>query len=409
MQSRRHLDVSIILCTLLLKIVGLWLTQDSVEERRRKAMIAFTLFSTIFATFVEGRDLYFTWLHKGDVLYVFTNILTVVMALIKIYIILMHKVEFLDLIAYMQDKFWNVDHDTNEEAILENCRRTCIFFISGVSLIGVCVMFSYVSSPFTAHSSGNESERLLIFNMWTDLPLSTTPYYEMTYVLQVVTLCQIGVCYFCFDTIFCIMTIHVSGNFNILRYRFSKLCDVHFQITEKGAQSILENHVRATYAKLKIYVRQHQALIYFCEKLEDVYTMIILGQVLMSSLLICLFGYQMLLAHAPPERRSMFFFLISGSMALLFMFTYGCNSVMDGSADVAMGAYSTLWMIMPMNKLGRMLRKDLIMVIVRSRKMCCLTANGFFPVSLKTYTSILSTAVSYFTLLRNHAEQSTIT
>ncbi|CAL7937528.1 unnamed protein product [Xylocopa violacea] len=409
MQAKRHLDVSIILCTLLLKIVGLWLAQDSVEERRRKVMIGCTLFSTVFATFVEVRDLYFTWLHKGDVLYVFTNTLTVVMALIKIYIILMRKVEFLDLIAYMREKFWNVDYDANEKVIFENCRRTCIFFISGVSLIGMCVMFSYVSTPFTGRSSSNESERLLIFNMWTDLPLSTTPYYEMTFTLQVVTLCQIGVCYFCFDTIFCIMTIHVSGNFTILRYRFSKLCDVQCQTTEKDAESILDNHVRETYAKLKTYVRQHQALIYFCEKLEKVYTMIILGQVLVSSLLICLFGYQILLAQAPPERRSMFFFLISGSMALLFMFTYGCNSVIDESNDVAVGAYSTLWMMMPMNRLGRMIRKDLIMVIVRSRKVCCLTANGFFPVSLKTYTSILSTAVSYFTLLRNHAEQTTIT
>ncbi|XP_043794000.1 odorant receptor 4-like [Apis laboriosa] len=91
-------------------------------------------------------------------------------------------------------------------------------------------------------------------------------------------------------------------------------------------------------------------------------------------------------------------------MSLLFMFTYSCDGVIEQSGNVAIGAYSALWTIMPMDKFGKMLRKDLIMVIERSRRVCCLTANGFFPVSLETYTTILSTAVSYFTLLRNNIE-----
>lgn len=105
----------------------------------------------------------------------------------------------------------------------------------------------------------------------------------------------IGISYFCFDNIFCIMTVHLAGQFQILRYRFARLCDVENQISEKGTESMLFAHAQTFYERFKAYVRYHQTLIDYCEKIENVYTMIILGQVLVFSVLICLFGYQILL------------------------------------------------------------------------------------------------------------------
>lgn len=99
----------------------------------------------------------------------------------------------------------------------------------------------------------------------------------------------IGISYFCFDNIFCIMTVHLAGQFQILRHRFDRLCNAEDRIDEKGA------HARGFYDRFKAHVRYHQALIDYCEKIENVYTMIILGQVLVFSVLICLFGYQILL------------------------------------------------------------------------------------------------------------------
>lgn len=105
----------------------------------------------------------------------------------------------------------------------------------------------------------------------------------------------IGISYFCFDNIFCIMTVHLAGQFQILRYRFAKLCNVEDQISEKDTGSTLFVQAQRFYERFKAYVRYHQTLIDYCEKIENVYTMIILGQVLVFSVLICLFGYQILL------------------------------------------------------------------------------------------------------------------
>ncbi|XP_076174618.1 odorant receptor Or2-like [Ptiloglossa arizonensis] len=89
---------------------------------------------------------------------------------------------------------------------------------------------------------------------------------------------------------------------------------------------------------------------------------------------------------------------------MLLMFTYSCNGLVEESGKIGTAAYSALWTLVPMNRAGRMLRNDLLVVIIRSRRVCCVTANGFFPISLETYTKIMSTAVSYFTLLRDRSE-----
>ncbi|XP_076759016.1 odorant receptor 4-like [Xylocopa sonorina] len=407
MQVEKHQDISVNLCRFFLKNIGLWTAEDLAEERKRKVMIAYTIWCTTLALVVTLRDLYFTWIYNGDILYVLTNCLSAATACGKVYILLLHKVEFIDLIVYMREKFWNSSYDLEEREILDNSRKTCIFFVSSVTTIGMCVMLSYIATPFVTSRASNESERMLIFNMWLNIPISVPPNYELLLLLQVVTLYHIGICYFCVDNIFCMLAIHLTAQFRILQHRFTKLCDMDYEMSEKDQKLTLRNHTDRCYRKLNGYVRQHQALIEFSKKLENVYTMISFLQVLIFSVLICLFGYQILLADAPAARRTIFILLLIGAMFLLFMFTYSCGDVIEQSNGVAVGAYSTLWAITSMNNSGKMLRKDLIMVIARSRQVCCLTANGFFPVSLETYTSILSTAVSYFTLIKSHIEDVT--
>ncbi|XP_071867039.1 uncharacterized protein [Bombus fervidus] len=404
MQMQRDLDISMVLSTFFLRNIGLWITDYPTEERRMKIMIICTIWNSIFATIVITRDLYFTVLYRGDILYVTTNILTVTMGLTKICIIMKHKEEFMKLIMYVQQNFWNVKYDFREKEILDNCKKTCTFFVCSVTVMGTCAILAYLTTPLIANVGKNKSERAFPFNMWLNLPLSVSPYYEMIFILQTISMYYVSVSYFCFDNVFCILAIHLAGQFRILRYRFTKLCDMERRMKKNDTKPALTEHVHVFYEKLKTCIRHHQTLITFCDRLENVYTMLIFGQVLVFSVLICLFAYQGLLAGAPLARRSIFIFLLVGSMALLFMFTYSCDGVIEHSEKVAIGAYSALWTIMPMNKSGRMLRNDLTMVIGRSRRVCCLTANKFFPVSLETYTTILSTAISYFTLLRNRVE-----
>ncbi|XP_076547205.1 odorant receptor 10-like [Osmia lignaria lignaria] len=87
----------------------------------------------------------------------------------------------------------------------------------------------------------------------------------------------------------------------------------------------------------------------------------------------------------------------------LLMSTFCSDGLIRESVNVGQAAFSGPWHIFSMNKVGKALRHDVLMIIIRSKKSCCLTAGGFFPVCLETCTAVLSTAMSYFTLLRHSA------
>nr|XP_031844742.1 odorant receptor 22c-like [Nomia melanderi] len=198
------------------------------------------------------------------------------------------------------------------------------------------------------------------------------------------------------------MNLHAVTQFRILQHRLANMENLNEE--EYARKKCQSPFTEKSYVTLKSYIQQHQSLIAYCQKLEKVFSMIALGQILILSLLICCDGCQVLMADAHSEKRFIFVFHLASCLGQLLMFTYSCDGIMHASQNVARGAYETPWPNLIMDKYGNRIRKDLVFVIARSRVPCCLTAQGFFEVSLGTYTSVLSTAVSYFTLLKHTME-----
>lgn len=46
-------------------------------------------------------------------------------------------------------------------------------------------MSLHICTYISANIGRNESDRVLPFNIWIDLPLTITPYYEITFFLEV--------------------------------------------------------------------------------------------------------------------------------------------------------------------------------------------------------------------------------
>ncbi|XP_076175227.1 odorant receptor 4-like [Ptiloglossa arizonensis] len=321
-----------------------------------------------------------------DIITSVCNTSVVFICVTKISALIVYKMEFLQLIMFMKEHFWEVDYNHEEKQIVDNVRKTCTYFTTLVTFSAQCTLASNVGTPIIENLGRNITERLLPYNMWIDFPLWATPYFEIMFTLQVLGMYMISVAYFSVDNILCLMTVHTSGQFRILQYRLTKLGDIEEQTKDEDTR--LTNYSYDCYEKFKSCVKYHQILIDFCEKIENVFSVIALVQVLSFSLLICLYGHETFLADKSISRRIVFFFFLVGSIHMLFMFSYTCNGLIEESGNVALAAYSAPWPYTPMNKTGRMLRNDLMTVILRSRKPCCLTAYGFFPVSLKTCTTV---------------------
>ena len=112
------------------------------------------------------------------------------------------------------------------------------------------------------------------------------------------SLYHIGITYFCFDNFLCILNLHVAAQFRILQYRISNITDLmNREALEKNQKFSASSSCFANkcYEIFKKYIRQHQALISYCKKLEEVFNLIVLVQILVFSMMICLHGYQILI------------------------------------------------------------------------------------------------------------------
>ena len=89
------------------------------------------------------------------------------------------------------------------------------------------------------------------------------------------------------------MCLHVASQFRILQYRIANVPSLKDK--DKLDQDANVDISNKCYAIFKNYVQQHQTLIEFSNMLEEIFTIIVLGQVLTFSTLICFIGYQALL------------------------------------------------------------------------------------------------------------------
>ncbi|CAL7937521.1 unnamed protein product [Xylocopa violacea] len=401
-------DVSFSLAVFFLKLVGFWSSASRAEKWLRYATTVYSVMALAFCMWAQTRDIYFSWGDFGACAYIACMILVVTMDLVKMFILVVHKKRFLGLIVYMQKHFWQCDYDEYENRIIDDTKQMCVYFVCVFSFFCQSTDFLYTVRPVISNIGKNDTDRGLIFNMWLDLPLSTSPYFEITYVIQALALYHLSVCYLCFDNMLCIMCLHVAGQFRILQYRFDNTP------SQRGKKKFDEDPIvdsSKCYTTLKDCIRQHQALIEFCFALEEIFKVFIFGQVLMFSTLICFVGYQVLLADLNPEWRSFFISFLMANMSQLWIFTYSCDCLTRESLNVAPAVYAGPWIHLPMDKFGKTMRKDLQLVVVRSRRACCLTACGFFPISLETYTKVLllimSTSMSYFTILKQRTVDAT--
>ncbi|XP_076229585.1 odorant receptor 13a-like [Nomia melanderi] len=399
----QYKDVSIAISAILMKCVGIWYADNRFEQRVRNSTLIYTVFTIIFSVWVQAEDLYHSWEDFGARTYIACNILCLNIALLKIFILFVHKKKFLHLVEYMDKHFWHFNYAPNEQAIFISWKRISTYFICVFTFFTEASIMGYVIRPIVANIGQNESDRILPFTMWINLPWSTTPYFEITFVLQVLSVYHVGFCYICCDNFLCIMNLHVAAQFRILQSRLRNINKSRDDDKYQKLNILSTNSPEKPYDTFKNYIQQHQALISYCRVLEEIFKPIVLAQVLTFSLLICFVGYQAILADIAFTRRVIFMNLLTSNMCHLLMFTYSCDCLIRESTAVSGAVYAGPWIEMPMDKNGKNFRKDLQIILMRSRRPCCLTANKFFAVSLETYTSVLSTAMSYFTLLRQNS------
>ncbi|XP_012345368.2 uncharacterized protein LOC105736222 isoform X2 [Apis florea] len=273
MRRPQDKDISIIWTSFLMKIVGLWLAADRNEQRCRDFALIYTVGTLFISVCIAFRDIYHSWGNFSDSVFICCNILYVAIVLLKISVLYTHKVEFFNLITFTQRNFWRFYNDPQEVLIIAGCKRICNFSIVLIVFCAQGTCAGYMVTPLIENIGKNESDRALPFNLWIDFPVGLSPYFELLFIIQILCVYHVATCYICFDNLLCIVNLHVAGQFRILQHRLKNL------VADEG-RGDTPRYENCCYEKLRDCVEQHQTLIEYCKRLENIFTVMVLGQVM---------------------------------------------------------------------------------------------------------------------------------
>lgn len=139
----------------------------------------------------------------------------------------------------------------------------------------------------------------------------------------------------------------------------------------------------------KKFVKKHQVIIDLVEDLNNLIRPVLFVQFLISSMLLCVIGFQIVMFQ---DVFQLFTHLNFGAavMIQLFVYAYGGQIIMDKSLLVADELYD--------------LDTDMVTIISRVQKASTIKYL-FYIANLPTFSAILSSAASFITLLQSLLEK----
>ncbi|CAL1676898.1 unnamed protein product [Lasius platythorax] len=400
-RSKEYRSVSI--TRVFMKMVGLWYVETPREQLFLRIAFGYAVWAIIFAILVEGVDLYHC---IGDFYAVTSNLCTtllLVMILVKLGSFMFYRDMIMDLIHYAEKNFWNVTYNEVGTRILKEYDKLGMAMVYTFTLIVYVATFNYVFAPFFEDRGINKTEKILPFKLWFDFPYHS-PYYEVTYVIQSLSTIHSGICTCCFDNFVSTFNIHTAAQLKILAHKVERIAEDCIDIVTGQKYRSETDIAMLTFRNLRDCVQQHHKLIHYVHNMQRVFAVILLGQLLLSGIVICFGGFQFLAADV-AIRKCIFAFHFVGGLIQLLIYTWTCNDIIVQSTAISDAAYNSKWYLLPDNGPGKAVRKGLLLIMIRARRPCILTAGSFAVMSLDTFTGILSTAMSYFTLLRQMSEE----
>ncbi|XP_023288763.1 odorant receptor Or2 [Orussus abietinus] len=291
--------------------------------------------------------------------------------------------------------------DKDVVSIVRDSEKRCILFASCYIMGVVGSACNYVVTPLIENMSENKT-KVLPLRMWIKIvPYEETPYFEITYILQAFSVILTAATAFSFANFINTINLHTAGQFKIVQKRLQLTCTPRFDLKDRNPSQ----HAAEAHYKFKECVKQHKLLIWFMQEVENMCCYIILMQGIGSAVLICFSGFQLFLATETQLRKKLNVMLVSLSISELFMITWSSNDIIVQSLAIADAAYDADWHFLSYDKEGKALRIELVMLLVRAKRACYVTLGRFGPMSLETFKSVMTSAASYFTLLRSISDE----
>ncbi|KAJ0181129.1 hypothetical protein K1T71_003214 [Dendrolimus kikuchii] len=216
-------------------------------------------------------------------------------------------------------------------------------------------------------------------------------YHEIVYIFEtcsgIISVC----CMLGSDLLFMTMASHISMLLRLLSVRIRDLAS--------GDLNNYDNNIITNgdiyfdcYDEIVSVVKIHQRLIQYIYDLEDAFCVVNLINVLLSSVNICCVVFTIVFLEPWMEMSNKFF--LGAALTQMGIVCWYADDIYRASIGVSDAVYESGWY-----KSNTRCQRALLVVLQRLQKPLYFTALKFRTITMMTYSSILTTAYSYFTLL----------
>ncbi|KAH0956135.1 OrP5 [Eciton burchellii] len=205
--------------------------------------------------------------------------------------------------------------------------------------------------------------------------------YSIVCFVQVIALYLTGVANIGNDTMFLNIILHACGQVKILRISFMDI---------DATSSKIGDH-------FDMLTQRHIHLMQIVNKLVKTVSFVLLMQLFISSVLLCIIGFQFILSLKVND-----IYMCIKSIVILSTFTIQLmlyslvgDYLKFQMEKVGLCLYQSAWYSFPMK-----LMKNVIFILMQTQSPVVLQAGHFIVINLPTFMSILRTSVSYLSVLR---------
>ncbi|XP_068981850.1 odorant receptor 13a-like isoform X1 [Bombus flavifrons] len=272
--------------------------------------------------------------------------------------------------------------------------RLAKYFISTVAM--TIVLFMCI--PFLEIYAFGSNERVLPFRGYFFINHTISPVFECLYFFNV-TAGGFGGSMIAGATSFNLVVImHGSGKFAVLRKRLEALSGEDPNSTAIMSNYVIRHQKAIEWASLvlsricTLICWMYDVVARYADALERIINVLALGQFIISTGLICFAGFQITSMMKDKGRLMKYSTFLNSAILELFMFSFSGNGLIDESGAVGDSAYGSGW-------IGSRFSQSLQIIMMRARIPSKITAAKFYAMSLESFSAVLSTSFSYFTVL----------
>ncbi|KAL6256239.1 hypothetical protein P5V15_012355 [Pogonomyrmex californicus] len=189
-------------------------------------------------------------------------------------------------------------------------------------------------------------------------------------------------------TMFVVYMQHVSGMFIILGHR-AKQSFSNGQLPKNRP-----NHGK-DFESIAIFIEDHHNVLQFVDLIQSCYGLSLFVELLDAVILIGLTMVQIIKFTGTLDRSIRSLFYVVGQLAYIFMYSYMGQQLIDMNTHLFKQIYYTKW-----HNISIWKQKMMLFVMLKCMRIITINAYNIFILSLKSFSTIVHSAVSVCMLLR---------